>query len=176
MGLEDLKNALQVDTNYLRYRSLRNNAAKTLPYEGCCEELDRIQASRLVRSTSYDMKPDKLLDISMNEVSYRARCTEILIIAKRRSADLGKVIDATRLYVSTTYAHLLLDLKTKGERDSTVASFFIKGVELQASLSSLAEQAELVIKDIDQTSFALTRIANVFELVIRREKLINVDI
>lgn len=176
MSLETLKGSLKEDTNFQRYRSIRQTASKALPYEKLCEELDRIMAARQVRSfATSSLQPRELLSVSMDEISHRARTTEILVTAKRRRHDLATVIDAVWTHVTVTYADELRDFKTKGEREAAVTSCFSLGYNLLSSLDSLIDQCETIMKDIDQTSFSLSRIASMFELTIRNGHLVNVE-
>lgn len=177
MAIDDLKLALKKDSRYLRYKSIGRTIEETLPYETMCAEIEVIQSARKVRTGSLsDLQPRELLDVSMDEVSHRARLTEILVQAKRKRHDLAAVIDGVWRYISTEYADELRDFRTKDERSQAVTTCMGKGYELLSSLDSLIDQCETTIKDIDQTGFALSRIANLFELVLRRENLVNVGI
>lgn len=177
MALDDLKLVLKKDSRYLRYKSIGRTIEQTLPYETLCAEIDMIQTARKVRTATLgDLQPRELLDVSMDEVSHRARLTEILVQAKRKRHDLAAIVDGVWGYIAAEYADELSTFRTKDDRSQAISSCMGKGYELLSSLDSLIDQCETTIKDIDQTGFALSRIANLFELVLRRENLVNVGI
>jgi c-di-GMP-related signal transduction protein len=177
MATEDLKSALKSDSEYRRYRSICSSVETSLPYEALCEEIDQIQVARQVRTSALsEMKPRELLSVSMDEVSHRARLSEILVHSKRRRHDLGAVMDGMWNYIASEYHDELKDLRTKDERSTAITAALKKGYAHLASLDSLVDQCETAIKDIDQTSFSLSRIASLYELIIRKEHLVNVDV
>lgn len=176
MSLAELKEGLSEDNIFARYRSIRDTAAQQLPYESLCDEIAMIQAVRQARTSVHNMSPKNLLDVSLDEISQRARLTEILVKAKRASAMIQPVVDGLWHHITGTYAEELKSFRTKGERESAISAVLNKGYVLIAELDNLITQCELVIKEIDQTSFALSRIATLFELTIRHERLANVEV
>ena len=176
MSIAELKAELKEDNSFIRYRSIRETAERQLPFDKLCDEIEMIQQSRMARTSAHNMKPKQLLDVSLDEVSHRARLTEIMVQAKRARNDLAPVVDGLWHHIKSTYSDELRSFKTSGERDSAVSTVLNAGYKFISNLDSLVEQCTDVIKEIDQTSFSLTRVANMFELVIRHEKLVNVDV
>lgn len=177
MSIAELSEVVRGDPRYQRYLSIRKSAARLLPYEALSSEISLIQQARRVRSLQVStLQPRDILDISLDEVSHRARLTEILVTAKRSYEELDGVVSSVSRYITANYSSHVSDLRTKGERDNVISTLFTKGYELLSSMDNLATQCELVIKEIDQTSFSLTRIANLYELVIRRESIVNVSV
>ena len=177
MSLRELREQLDDDSTFQRYRRIRQAAQASLPYDSLCEEIKQIQTLRQARSfarNKYD--PKELLAVSMDEVSHRARLTEIMVACHRQHADLENLISAVWGHIATNFQDCLTDFRTKGDKETAIGTCFVTGNKMLANLSSLITQCELVIKEIDQTSFHLTRTANLLELVIRREQLVSVDI
>lgn len=176
MGIESLKKQLLDDDTFLKYRSIRQTASAQLPYESLCDELERIQQSRAVRTAVHNLRPNQLLEVSLDEVNHRARLTEILVKAKRNRAMIQPVVDGVWNYIASTYVDELKTFKTSADRQSAISTVLNAGYTLISELDSLIEQCELVIKEIDQSSFSLSRVATLMELTIRNERLVNVDV
>lgn len=175
MGLRALQEELKEDDKFQRYKAIRETAASRLPYDKLVSELDKIMSARQVRAYAKAPNPRQLLDVSLDEISHRARVTEIMKFAQSTRFDLSSVIDAVWEHAYTTYADALNDIKTKGDRERMVSTCFGKGNELLSQLDSLIGQCEMIVKDIDQASFHLNRVAAMFELLIRNDKLVNID-
>lgn len=176
MSIDVLKKYLREDDAFTRYKSVRATASAQMPYDVLCDEIERIQVCRQARASTHDLMPKDLLSVSMDEVSHRARLTEVLVQAKRCRATIQPVVDGMWNYIASTYFEELKAFKTAGQRDSAISTVLNAGYTFIANLDSLIDQCELVIKEIDQTSFALTRAANLMELTIRRENIANVSI
>lgn len=177
MSIRSFREDIKEDKHYIRYVAIRATAAKALPYEKLCAEIDLIMVARQVRAYAVSkLQPRELLSVSMDEISHRARSSEILLVAKRSRSSLADVLDGVWNHVNVEYGEHLKEFKTKSERDGAVTSCFRMGYEFLGNLDSLIEQTEIIIKDIDQCSFGLTRAANLMELLLRRENLVNIEI
>lgn len=178
MSLAAVKEALKQDAEWKRYRAIRSGIEESFPLESLNEELTRIQRGRKVRSVSFKgVSAQRLLDMSMDEVQHRARLTEILIQAKRESNILSALLDGMNSYVLGEYAEDLREgFKTQQDRRSAVDRLLSKGYSTLYGIQGVAETTELLIKDIDQSSFTLTRVANLIELTTRREHVANVSV
>ena len=177
MSIEDIKHSLKSDDRWKRYRGIITSVNESFPLESLQQELDTIQRMRKVRTVNLKgVSPQRLLDMSMDEVQHRARLTEILIQAKKESALVDTLLDGMYAYIKGEYSEELKDWKSQADRNSVVERLLSKGYETQSGIASLMETVETLIKDIDQSSFTLTRAANLLELIIRRENIASVNI
>lgn len=175
MSLKEFRSALKEDTKFKRYVSIRDTVIKSVNYEALMDDVERIHKLR-VPSLKSNIQPRELLSLSMNEASHRARLTEILVRVRRVRADLSTVGDEVWNHAASEYAEHLSDIRTKADRESAVTSCFRIGNEFVARMDALIEVCESAIHDIDQSSYHLNRVASLFELVLRRENLANVDV
>jgi len=175
MALAEFRSALLKDTQFQRYKSIRDTAIRSLNYEALADEVQRIQDLR-INSLKENIKPRELLTLSMKEADHRGRLTKILVAASRSRADLSTVGDEMWMYAYARYAEHLADIRVKSDREAAVTACFKAGNEFIARMDALISLCEATIKDIDQSSYHLNRTAAMFELIIRHDKLVNVEV
>ena len=177
MSIADLKHSLKGDDKWKRYRSLLASIKETFPVESLQQEIDTIQKLRKVRGVRLNgISANKLLDMSMDEVQHRARLTEVLIQARREFARLDALVTGMYSYIKGEYAQELSSFKSQADRNSAVETLLSTGYEVLSQIEAISDTVELVIKDIDQSSFTLTRVANLIELTTRREHVANITV
>ncbi len=175
MALSDFRAAVLEDSRYKRYLGLYETATHSINVPALTSELKTIAKIR-VEALKKKMAPRRLLDLSMEEVSHRARITEILVSVKSTKSTLSDVGTQVWIFCAAEYSSHLSDIRTKADRDAAVSSCFRKGDELIAKLESLVDMCSDLLKDIDQNSFSLNRVSGMYEILLRPERLHNVDI
>lgn len=178
--MKELKALLANSKEYKRYRAIIDDLDTSLSVEGIQQEVDLIITSRKLSVKSVSFKSigvNKLTEISWNEVSHRARLSELLVQMNRHSNMLESLLDGIRNYISSTFIEeLRINWKTQAERNSVLDSVLAKGYTLLSTVSGLSEEISLIIEDIDKSSYSLNRVANLLELTLRRESIVKVNV
>lgn len=161
-----------------RYKRLKN-AFDTAPIyqisvSKLLTEIDSLQALRKVRRlNSSDPKfVDRVIEANLYEQVARSRLTEIMMSCIRVQSTLNSAIESLKAYYLTSHSLTLKSVRTKEERlqvINVVLSVFIKYVN---KISMLKESANLVISDIDKTSWNLRLIIDAVKISHKPENVI----
>lgn len=169
IGGDEFRRTLKGDDTYLKYRRILKNINEKMDLETFYTEITTLHAGRVMRNL-YGTTPgaSKISDAVLQDVRCRSRLVELVLKSTRYHDILDLTLDETRKYLSTKYADEAPALRTKQERQSYFDVYLTKGISTLANLKSLAESANLVIKDIDQCSHATRHLIECLELVLDR--------
>lgn len=107
-----------------------------------------------------------LIDSSVDEISVRSRATTIKMQALVALTDIEELVSHLSKYLLSKYAK---QMKSNGEttitaQRSTVDVYIRIFIEQKKALEGLMKLADLVMTDIDQASYSLSRIKDALEL------------
>lgn len=166
LGGDQLKRKLLEDDTYKKYRNIVKTIKNKIDIEGIDEEIMRLHSGRISR-TLYGTTPggDKVMNAALQDASHRSRMAEIKVRISKQADILDITLDASRIYLSREFADEMPTIRTKGERVSYFDHYLSAGIVLHAKLNSLMSRIDILLKDIDQTSFSLQRCVDILELV-----------
>lgn len=169
LGGDAFRRTLKGDDTYKKYRRILTNIQEKVDISTLYEEVTSSHAGRIMRNL-YGTTPgaSKISDAVLQDVRCRSRLVEIVLKATRYHDMLDMSLDETRKYLSTVYSEELPSLRTKQERMSYFDVYLAKGISYQANLKSLAESANMIIKDIDQASHATRHLIECLTLQLDR--------
>ncbi len=160
--IEDLKDT----DDYLRYRRIIKRLAEETDLIKTAEEIGRLHSGRKSRSLfGSELSADKIIEANLQDTSYRSRLVEIRIDLAKILSLATTTLDTVKSKVYQTYTEDLKVFKTKGERMSYVESFLTLGTMFTKRVEDLSDQLDLVIKDIDQTSFTYKNAIQILEII-----------
>lgn len=169
LGGDALRRKLREDDTFLKYRRILKNIREKMDEEKFYEEVQSMHSGRTMRNL-YGTTPgaDKISNAVLQDVRVRSRLVELILKATRHHDMLDIVLDETRKYLATKYQDEVLDLRTKGERQSYFDIYLSAGITTKHNLSSMIEAANIVVKDIDQCSHSTRHLIECLELVVSR--------
>lgn len=166
LGGDALRQSLKGDDTFLKYRRILKSIKSSLDVEKTYEEIKALHQGRISRNL-YGTTPgaDKITNAVLQDVRCRSRLAELALGTSRYHDMLDIAIDETRKYLVSKYGDEAPELRTKAERQAYFDVYLSSGLALKAQLSSLLDNIDRLIKDIDQTSFSFKHIIDCLELV-----------
>lgn len=168
-GAELFKKILRSDDAFVQFRALVKSIEVKLDTEEIMAEAARLHSGRLSRTLHGTTPgPEKLLNATLQDSSYRSRMVEVRVKLVRHRDRLDIALQATRQYLATQYRDQVSDLKTKGERESYFDAYLKRGLHLKEDLKSTISQLDDLVKDIDQTAYTYKNAIECLELLLSR--------
>lgn len=169
LGGDALRASLRADDAYKKYKRILASLEEKVDFDTVNKEIDNIHAGRTMRNL-YGTTPgaEKISNAVLLDVRSRSRLVEIALKATRRHDTLDVVLDETRRYLIATYSEEAPRLSTKQERQTYFDQYLTRGLKLLASLKSITESANYIIKDIDQCSHSTRHLIDCLELLLSR--------
>lgn len=133
------------------------------------EEALKIHSVRLARYLLPNLSLSDLQKAAVNESSYRSRLVEILMTVKTFSSALGDYMDSMESYLFKKYPDLYEGLRYKTDRGLVTAKLLRKYNKVYAEASTLEENIEAIITDIDKKAFTLRLLMDTIQLATQRE-------
>lgn len=166
LGGDALRRKLREDDTYLKYRRILKNIKEKMDSDKFYDEVDALHSGRSMRNL-YGTTPgaEKISNAVLQDVRCRSRLVELILKATRHHDLLDIVLSETRKYLATKFVDDVVSLKTKAERMTYFDIYLSAGLETKANLMSMVEAANLIVKDIDQCSFATRHLVECLSLV-----------
>lgn len=162
-----LKKEIREDPVIVRFLSIMKTARQSINVETVTKEVQALHSTRKSRSlSSAKMSPMRLMDAIMMDQANRSRLIEIKTLVYRVSEMISTAFKATKRHIRITYE---LQSSTKAEREDELDNLFPSALSFKEDLTSLSDQIDLVVKDIDQMSYALTSVRELLKLVLDRK-------
>lgn len=161
-----LKEKLKEDDRFRRYKRIVKGMKEGIDIEKMDSEIMRLHTGRLSRQM-YGKNPsvDTLLKASLQESSVRSRMAEIRVELSKNLSLLEKAVKEVRKYLMSEYREYVTNFRTKGERIDFFDSQLNSGISMISQIEGLVSRIDFLIKDIDQTSYSLTRTRECLELL-----------
>jgi len=122
----------------------------------------RATAAKLIENAQRD-----LVDMLMRNQSIRSRVVEMKMEIYNVSALIEDHLGALTRYILHTYpsevAHIVAS-KTKGDREGFVKSLFEREVMFMKKLQMIVKIADMLIGDLDEAGWAVSRTTSVLQL------------
>jgi hypothetical protein len=167
--------ALKEDAKFKQYRRIVKEIERSVDIEKLTTEVNRLHAGRKSRNL-HGRAPsgESLQEASLQDSSNRSRMAEIRVETFRQQSMLEEALAAIKRHVMNEYRDAFSGLRTKGERLAYVEQYLNRGISLNAKLENFMERIDFLIRDIDQTGFALRNAINVLEIVYAKNSVKNV--
>lgn len=164
-----LKRKLRKDDRWIKFETIIERAYP-VKFRNYLQEIKTIHQGRSVRNLSRKTSANTLLDANGQDQSYRSRCVEILIEVKQNYSLVDAMTLGIKRYILSTFSEVLNEHSTKGAKEQAVDTLLDPAYDKLTKLESLEEIANLVLKDIDQASYALQRHTTLYLETIKPEK------
>ena len=126
--------------------------------------------SRTLFSSKAFLKATKISAAALQDSAFRSRAVEILITARVHTNLLNRYIDRLTDYLKSTYATELKEFPTINQRDSAVRSALEPMYEQSVAADNVIEVAELIIADIDQASWGMSKALSALDVLVNKGK------
>ena len=170
-SIKELRNEIKDDETVVRFLRIYETAQTSVSIPTVQREVATLHASRKSRSlTTAKITPAKLQDAILVDMYTRSRLIEIKVLVHRTSELISSALSAVKKHVLVNFSEEVRDLaSTKGERDQVVDRLFQGAVKLREEMSSLSDEIDMIIKDIDQASFSLRNTTELLRMVLDRK-------
>ncbi len=172
-----LSKLLAKDANWKRFLNILEASERLSDFDNYANEVLNIHKGRKSRQLVYKASSAKrLIEANMQDISFRSRCVEIMIEVRRARRLLNISLDSIKNHILATYQTYLSAYRTKAERDIYVSSLVSDAEAKLAEFESIIEVCELVVSDIDKTSWSMKSILDAMELIYRRENVLGTQV
>lgn len=162
------------DSAWKKFISILDHVSGMADFDNYANEIMTLHKGRKSRGLMYRSTTTKrLIESSMQDISYRGRCTEIMVEVRRAQRMLKVGLDAVKNHIFAKYNQHLKAYSTKAERDSYVNNLLQDAYSKLNEFDGIVEICEIVIGDIDKTSWAYKSILQAMDLVYQRENILG---
>ena len=141
------------------------------------KELETLHKSRSGRRLMLKSKinVDDLIQVNLEDMSYRSRFVEIQIQINRLHRTLEVALDATTNHIMSNHAAQLVlhSGKTKADRAAFVETMLSAGWLLLSRMDNITSICADLIKDIDQAAWATKNLVELIKLSIHHENIVK---
>jgi hypothetical protein len=171
MSIKELRNSLKTDDSVRKFLRIFESSLSALSVPSVQQELASLHAARKSRSlSSASVTAAKLQDAILVDSYTRSRMVELKVLVHRNSELISSALSAVKKHVLVSFADEVSAVaRTKYERDHAIDRVFQNAVHHKAELASLSEEIDLLLRDIDQTSFALRNTAELLKVILDRK-------
>ena len=164
---QSLLKVIRTNPNYKNFLTIVETVTARIDIEGATTEALGLHAGRLSRALHGEKRysPKAIVDANMQDISNRARLVEIRVKHDKQLALLKSAIDAMRRHISTEYSDDLRDFSTVEQRRSFVDRVLKSSVQLHEEGEALIATLDALIRDLDQTSYAMKNIVACLQMV-----------
>jgi len=170
-SISELKKSLSVDPVVVKFTRISSVVRSAVNTETTEKEVNFLHASRKSRGlTSAKMSASILMDAIMTDMSARSRLIEIKTLVHRNQELISSALSAIKKHVMVRYQDELREAgSTKADRDAALDRIFQSATSLKSEMSSLEEQIDMVVRDIDQASFSLRNTTELLKMILDRK-------
>jgi hypothetical protein len=165
----DVLDMLKADDKFKQYRRIVKTIKESIDLDKLDTELRNLHAGRSSRRL-YGKTPsaDALINASLQDSSNRSRMAEIRVEVTRQLGILEVATSTIKKHILNEFREHTVGLRTKGERVAFADQYLVRGLQFQDQLSNFTTRADFLIKDIDQTGFALRNALQCLELIYQK--------
>lgn len=164
---------LKKDTKWARFKAVYDTTYKP-EFDEYIDEIQLLHKTRSIRVLGIKSAPSgkTLADASMKDQAARSRCVEICINVVRSRNYLAITMNTVSSYMNAEYGSFMatLGVRTISDRRELVESMFGPAQRMIDKLDTITEIADLVIKDVDMSSWALKTTVTALEIATARER------
>lgn len=164
---------LAEDRYWIRYRGIVSSCV-TPEFDKYLEEVQAMHKSRPVRTIGLSSVPSgkKLVRAALVDQAYRSRCVELVINVIRNRNVLEQAISIIKKHVEGEYSDYLKQIGLRGitERKSLINSLVLNATRQLAEMDTIVQICDLVITDIDKSSYALKHAVDSLQIAMKRER------
>ncbi|QRE00287.1 hypothetical protein [Burkholderia phage BCSR5] len=162
-----LKKLLKEDEEFVKFKRLVKRASEALDIEKDRSEALNLHTSRTARNLygKAQFSAPKIADASARDLAGRSRLVEIRVRARVNLSIIEKAVKTIKGHIHANYKSALQDYRTKGEREAFIESVLGIYLEKLTEGEALLEMLDFLIKDIDQSGFALKNMTEVLKLM-----------
>ena len=163
--------AAREDPVIVRAGQLQEESEKSINLERVSREVRVLHESRTSRKLyKIALEPTSLAEAAMRDMSARARLTELKASVYSQQLALEAAYEAAAAQLVTKYGDGLRDVATNAADRKHVTNRILSGLVSRVSeLSAAVDNIDLIVKDIDQASFALRNATEMLKLLIERK-------
>lgn len=159
------------DAVIVRASQLYEESEKSINLERVAREVKVLHESRTSRGLyKIALEPTSLAEAAMRDMSARARLTELKASVYSQKLALEAAYDAAAAQLVTKFGDDMRGTASNAADRKHVTNRILSGlVSRIAELSSSVDNIDLIIKDLDQASFALRNATEMLKLLIERK-------
>lgn len=171
-GFTALVRQLKSDETFMTQRRVTTNLREQVDQDKIREEVKNIQSIRPMRKLAGKTpSADALWDAMAKDLAYRARLIEIRSELSPRLMLLRTTIDSMNGYVNFRYGdELRAGASTATDKKAALRRILTNAHELQDEFEDLVEYVDLVIKDIDQASYAASNLTRLIQIILDKHR------
>jgi uncharacterized membrane-anchored protein YjiN (DUF445 family) len=159
--------SLKDDPVIVKFLSVVRTSRASINIQEVTREMQALHSTRKSRTlTSAKLSPSRLIDAILTDQACRSRLIEIKTLVYRNSELLSTAWKATRRHIRQSYD---LESSTKAERDEELDNLFPGALSFKEEMSCLSDQIDLIVKDIDQTSYGTSSVKDLLKMVLDRK-------
>lgn len=164
---------IRQDPQYKKFKKLLNTTMSDIDIDMLIKELSTLHISRVSPKLKTQVvirdSVNELVNSSVDEIGTRSRCTTIKMTALQAKLNIDEYYRHLSKYLLSKHGAAL---KKSGDttltaQKATVDVYLRLFIEARNSLENLMKLVDIVLEDIDQASFGLSRIKDVIELAAR---------
>lgn len=159
-----LKEKLSQTEEYQRFKRIYTALKKSIDIEALRSEALGLFGARLSRGLKSEVpSARKIIDSSMQDMSFRSRLVEIRVGIAVSKGALDEAIDAIRRF---TLAKYTVVGRTKMERSAMLNAILTRPITHSSEMEKAIEMFDHLIKDFDQTNYHMKTVVKCLELML----------
>lgn len=166
---QSLSSIIKEDSEYKVFLRVIKQVKKEIDLEKIKKEAEMLHKTRVARSLHGKDKlvANKISDANAQDLSWRARLSEMRVGLYIRLSDVEEAISAFTDFVLVTYGDDLKDdgFTTKDQRSSFTKHLLGKHYRFLREGQIVLETLDFLIRDIDQAGFHLRNMVKILEIV-----------
>ena len=162
-----LLQVVKADPKFKKYRNILKTTRSRLSIEEGIDEIFALHSGRLARRLygKSQFSPKSILEATAQDLSARSRIAEIRQKTSVQASLLQGAINELHKYVRNNYRSEMRNLSNEASRRAALDAITSSGIELITETETLISTADMVIKDIDQSSHSIRHMISVLDLL-----------
>lgn len=168
--MSETADIIRNDPTYKRSKKRLNKIMENIDMDMLVKELSSLHNSRVSPRLKTQVvirdSVHEIINSSVDEIATRSRCTTIKLTALQAKLDIDELYLHLSKYLLSKHGN---HLKKSGDttltaQKATVDVYLRLFIQARNSLENLMKLVDIVLHDIDQASYGLSRIKDVIEL------------
>lgn len=172
--VQQLRAILKDEDSWVRFMRMATALDNSTILSDYLKEIQTLHSTRSLRVLGVQQLPSgkRLAEASLKDQAVRSRCVEIAMDTAIKRNRLYRLTETITGYISVNFTEELNDIgfKTIADKKSAISSLLTKWYTLIDNMDTVTEVADMVIKDIDQGSWALNKVISSLEIATKREQ------
>ena len=159
---------LKVDETFTKFKRIVKNATQ-VDIALLLKEVENLHSGRNIRSLKGKaVSPTRLMNVCAEDTAYRSRLVEINMTFMREYGPLKLAHETIKDYLNSKYGSGL-GVRSIADREAVWNSVLLDSRTRMIKLEDAIELTEMVIEDIDKSSFSLKHLLQTLEIISKRE-------